>query len=135
MLLVGFANAAFCRLFQGDYISMLIVFIATLAGFMLRQILTKRHLNHLAIYILSSFTASIIGAAGFLFNLGTTPQVALATSVLFLIPGVPMLNSIMDIIVGHVLAGTSRFINALLLIIYISVGLSLTLIITNISSL
>lgn len=44
-------------------------------------------------------------------------------------------TAIMDIIDGHVLAGTSRFINACLLIICIAIGLSMTLLITGISTL
>ena len=106
LILVAFANASFCRLFQGDFISMGIVFIA-----------------------------SMIGSTGYLMHWGTTPDMALGTSVLYLIPGVPLINSIMDIIDGHVLAGTSRFINACLLIICIAIGLSMTLLITGISTL
>lgn len=135
LLLVAIANASFCRLFQGDAISMLIVFVATLVGFRLRQVLMKNHWNHLAVFVLCSFVSSLIGSTGFLFKWGEMPEVALGTSVLFLIPGVPMINSIMDIIDGHVLAGTSRFINATLLVISIAIGLSMTLLFTHISAL
>ena len=51
------------------------------------------------------------------------------TSVLFLIPGVPLINSILDILEGHVLVGLSRTINATILIICIALGLSMTLLI------
>ena len=135
LILVAFANASFCRLFQGDFISMGIVFAATLAGFFVRTELMGRHWNHLAVFIISSFIASMIGSTGYLMHWGTTPDMALGTSVLYLIPGVPLINSIMDIIDGHVLAGTSRFINACLLIICIAIGLSMTLLITGISTL
>lgn len=135
LFLVACANAAFCRLFQGDLTSMGIVFVATLGGFFVRQFLMERHWNHLAIFIISSFVASFIGSTGYLFHWGNTPDMALGTSVLYLIPGVPLINSIMDIIDGHVLAGTSRLINACLLIICIAMGLSITLLITGISTL
>ncbi len=135
LILVAIANASFCRLFQGDFISMAIVFFATLIGFGIRQILMKRHWNHLAVFLISSFTASMAGSTGFLMNWGATPEVALGTSVLFLIPGVPMINTVMDIIDGHVLSGISRFINATLLVIAIAIGISLTLAITKISAL
>ena len=135
LFLVACANASFCRLFQGDVTSMGIVFVATLAGFFVRQFLIERHWNHLAVFIISSFIASIIGSTGYLFHWGNTPDMALGTSVLYLIPGVPLINSIMDIIDGHVLAGTSRFINACLLIICIAIGLSITLLITGVSAL
>ncbi|WP_321480158.1 threonine/serine exporter family protein [uncultured Bacteroides sp.] len=135
LFLVACANASFCRLFQGDATSMAIVFIATIGGFYVRQFLMARHWNHLAIFIISSFVASMIASTGYLCHWGNTPDMALGTSVLYLIPGVPLINSIMDIIDGHVLAGTSRFINACLLIICIAIGLSITILITGISAL
>ena len=54
-------------------------------------------------------------------------ETALATSVLFLVPGVPLINGVIDIVEGHILIGCSRLINALLLIICIAIGLSATL--------
>ncbi|MFR6381589.1 MAG: threonine/serine exporter family protein [Odoribacter splanchnicus] len=43
--------------------------------------------------------------------------------------GVPLINSILDILEGHVLVGLSRTINATILIICIALGLSMTLLI------
>ena len=94
-----------------------------------------RESKWLAVFIISAFVASMIGSTGYLMHWGNTPDMALGTSVLYLIPGVPLINSIMDIIDGHVLAGTSRFINACLLIICIAIGLSMTLLLTGISAL
>ena len=56
-----------------------------------------------------------------------TAETALATSVLYLVPGVPLINGVIDIVEGHILIGFSRLINALLLIICIAIGLSATL--------
>ena len=44
-----------------------------------------------------------------------------------LVPGVPLINGVIDIVEGHILIGCSRLINALLLIICIAIGLSATL--------
>ena len=129
LLLVACANAAFCHLFGGDLIAIGLVWIATLAGFFVRQELTRIHLNHMVVFIVCSFTASLIAAAGVFYNLGTTQDIALGTSVLYLIPGVPLINSLLDILEGHVLVGLSRTINATLLIICIALGLSITLLI------
>ena len=71
----------------------------------------------------------MVAALGVYFDWGTTQDVALGTSVLFLIPGVPLINSILDILEGHVLIGFSRAINAAILIICIALGLSMTLLI------
>ena len=127
--LVSFANASFCRLFGGDLWAMGLVFVATLIGFLLRQEMTLRHINHFAVFILSAFVASMIASLGVWASLGETPQIALGASVLFLIPGVPLINSIIDLLEGYVLIGISRAVNALSLIICISLGLSATLLI------
>ena len=106
LMVVGLANASFCKLFNGDWVAVGIVFTSTLAGFSARQQLTKAGVNHFIIFILSAFVA---------------------TSVLFLVPGVPLINGVIDIVEGHVLIGCSRLIGALLLILCIAVGLSVTL--------
>lgn len=127
--LVSFANAAFCRLFGGDVWAMGLVLVATFVGFWIRQEMTIRRVNHLAVFIVSAFVASMIASLGVRASLGDTPQIALGTSVLFLIPGVPLINSIIDLLEGYVLIGISRAVNALTLIICISLGLSATLLI------
>ena len=129
LILVAFANAAFCRLFGGDWIAMGLVWMATLTGFFVRQELTVRKVNHMLIFIVCSFVANLVAALGVYSDWGTTQDVALGTSVLFLIPGVPLINSILDILEGHVLIGFSRAINAAILIICIALGLSMTLLI------
>ena len=135
--LVACANAAFCRLFGGDPVAMAIVFVATLAAFYVRQEMTSRHANHLFVFVVCSFIASMIaGLAAFTWGVDTaTPQIALGTSVLFLIPGVPLINSFIDLLEGYVLAGTSRLINACMLIVAIAMGLSITLLILGIEKL
>ncbi len=127
--LVSLANAAFCRLFGGDFWAMGLVCVATFVGFLIRQEMSLRRINHLAVFIVSAFVASMIASLGVWASLGDTPQTALGTSVLFLIPGVPLINSIIDLLEGYVLIGISRAVNALTLIICISLGLSATLLI------
>ena len=66
------------------------------------------------------------------FPLGSTPDVALATSVLYLIPGVVYINSVSDLIHGHLLCGFSRFMNAALITLCIGIGLSSGILLMNI---
>jgi uncharacterized membrane protein YjjP (DUF1212 family) len=122
LLLVGFANASFCRLFGGEWSSAGIVFIATLAGFFTRQQMQRKQINHFVVFTVSAFVASMLASTTLLFN--ATAEIAIATSVLFLIPGVPLINGVIDIVEGHTLTGGSRLIQAFLLIICIAVGLS-----------
>ena len=57
--------------------------------------------------------------------------VAIDTSVLFLIPGVPLINGVIDIVEGHILNGIARLTSALMLIVCIAIGLSGTLMIVK----
>ena len=50
---------------------------------------------------------------------------------LYLIPGVPLINGVIDIVEGHVLNGIARLTSALMLIVCIAVGLSCTLMIVK----
>ena len=109
LLLVGFANASFCKLFGGDIISMSIVFSATITGLFLKQQMQKKKINHYIIFIVSAF------------------EIALATSVLYLVPGVPLINGVIDIVEGYILTGFARLTEAALLIVSIAIGLSFTL--------
>ena len=129
LILVGLANASFCRLFGGEWCAVGIVFTATLLGFYLKQRMQAKGFNHYVIFIASSFAASMYASVALMFD--TTSEVALATSVLFLIPGVPLINGVIDIVEGHVLNGIARLASALMLIICIAIGLSCTLMIVK----
>ncbi len=127
--LVGIANASFCKLFAGGWPAVGIVLVATLIGFYIRQWMMKHHLNHYIVFIVSAFAASICASSALFFS--TTPQTALATSVLYLIPGVPLLNGVIDMVSGHVLTGFSRLVNAFLLVLCVAIGLSFTLLLVK----
>lgn len=129
LLLVGLANASFCRLFNGDWVAAGIVFTSTLAGFAAKQELLKAGVNHFIVFILSAFIASLCASVSLRFD--CTAETAIATSVLFLVPGVPLINGVIDIVEGHILIGCSRLINALLLILCIAVGLSINLLLVK----
>ncbi len=132
MVCASAANASFCRLFGGVWTAMGVVFVATFAGFFIRQMLAKRHLNHLAIFVIAAFVASMIASVATCHHWGGTPEVALASSVLFLVPGVQLINAVMDLLDGHILNGVQRGIQAGMLIICIALGLTLTMLIVGI---
>ncbi len=134
LLLVAAANASFCKLFNGDWIAVVLVFCSTLVAFLIRQEMMLRKINHSVVFIIAAFVASFIAGMAQHFELGTTPDIAMATSVLFLIPGVPLINSIMDIMEGHVLTGISRAVNASVLIISLTIGFMASLLILGLDN-
>ena len=123
LLLVSVANMSFCRLFGGDKVAMAIVFVATLAGYLLKQLMLDDKRDVRLVFFTCAFFSSVIAACGHLFHLGDTPGVALGTSVLYLIPGIPYINSVSDMLDGHYLCSISRLVDALVLTACLSTGM------------
>ena len=131
LVLLSVANAAFCELFGGDGGAMALVFAATAFGICARHLLSRLKINLKIQYIAVSFAVSFIVSLGARYGLSATPDVAVGSSILFLIPGVWLINSVFDILNENMLVGISRGLNTGLLIICIAIGLFLTLSISN----
>ncbi len=132
LLFVSIANAALCQLFGGDYYSMLIVFLSTLVGFSVRIFLLKKKVDVRVMMITVSFITAFISYILGTFIISTaTLDVAISTSILFLIPGVHIINSVTDILDGHVLTGVARTLSSIILIVCIALGLYMSLIFTS----
>lgn len=132
IVIVAVANAAFCRLFGGDPVAMAVVFLATFAGFMIKQTLVKYKTDLRLTVILCAFVSSVLGASALLFGLGSTPRIALATSVLYLVPGIPFINSFSDLLYRHYICAFSRFVDAVVLTCCLSIGLCAAMMMMNV---
>lgn len=82
--------------------------------------------------IISSLISALIGTSGFVLGVSATPEIALGTSVLWLVPGIRYINSISDMLRGHYLVAQSRIAEALIITICLSLGLCMALLIANI---
>lgn len=123
LVLASLANLSFCRLFNGDAVAMFVVFMATIMGYRLKQIMLGYKIDVRVVFICSAFLSSVIAAGACLFNWGTTPEIALGTSVLYLIPGIPYINSVSDMLDGHYVCAFSRFMDSMILTTCLSMGL------------
>lgn len=102
-----------------------IVFWATIVGFICKQKLIEEHVNHYIAFIASAFVASLCASVSLIFDANI--EVALTTSVLYLVPGVPLINGVIDLVEGYVQTGLARLIEAFLLVGCIGSGFSITL--------
>lgn len=130
-LMVSAANASFCRLFSGDWVAMLIVFCATVVGFTLKLALFRRHLDYRIVVFVCAFVSALITSLDGFFGIGSTPGVAVATSVLYLIPGIPLINSFCDLIGGHYLCCLGRAAQAAMVCVCITAGLMLAMMVMH----
>lgn len=133
LLLASCANASFCRLFTGDWQAVAVVFLSTMAGFYLKQVLSEHKVDVRVIFILCAFVSSVLGATDALFNFGSTPGIAVGTSVLYLVPGIPFLNSFSDMLAGHYICAFSRCMHAIILTCCLSLGLCGGMLLMNMS--
>ena len=133
LVAVTLANAAFCRLFGGDLTAMAIVAAATAVGYVFKIWLSARKIHFRMVVLTCSFVSAVLGTAGYVWHLSDTPEVALATSVLYLIPGIPYINSISDLFSDHYLCAISRLISAMLITVCIAMGLTAAFLLMRIS--
>ena len=120
---VSLAGAGFCNLFGGDYINMLVAFISTFTGLFVLQEAHKKKFNVYFRVLIASFTASSVASLGIIADVGSKPDIALATSILFLVPGVPLINSFTDLLDNNMLNGLVRFTTGLMTVMAIAMGL------------
>lgn len=120
---IGAAGSSFCYFAGGGMLEMLITFAASFIGLFVRQESHKRQLNpNLCVYF-GAFAASMVSGLFTKINMGTDAEHAFATSVLFLIPGVPLINCFTDFFDGNILNGLMRGAQGLLFAFMIALGL------------
>ena len=122
LTMVGLAGAAFCHIFGGGIIEMIVAFAATFAGLFIRHWAVKKKFNPYVCVYFAALTASLIAGSAEFFNIGSQPEAAFSTAVLFLVPGVPLINSITDLLDGNIQNGIVRMVNGLIIAFAIAMG-------------
>ncbi|WP_445957286.1 threonine/serine exporter family protein [Yeosuana sp.] len=127
LIAVSLAGAGFCNIFKGDYINMLVAFVSTFMGLFIFQETHKIKYNLYLRIFSGAFVASSVASVGILYHIGEQPQSALATSILFLVPGVALINSFTDLLENNMLNGIVRFTHGLMTVLAMAIGLFLAM--------
>jgi uncharacterized membrane protein YjjP (DUF1212 family) len=133
--MVGLACASFCRLFGGGWVVCGITLLASAMAMFARQELAHRGVHPLLIVIVCAFLAGLIASTAALVQPAAQASLALASSVLLLVPGVPMINAVEDMITGHPVVGIARGAGAALVALLIALGLVLAINLTGVQGL
>lgn len=112
-VIAGIACAAFCFLNKGGVIECAAVLFAAFFGQWLRKSLMKRHVNHFGVWFLCGALASgtyiaIIAALSHAGVVDSTHEAGVVSAILFLVPGFPMVTSLLDLIRQDFSAGISQ---------------------------
>ncbi|MEL7586299.1 MAG: threonine/serine exporter family protein [Prolixibacteraceae bacterium] len=129
--MVALAGASFCRLAGGEFVDMLIAFMATAIGLYIRQEAAKKMFNGYICIFFAAFVSSVISGFALKMQIGTHPEYAFATSVLYLIPGIPLINSLSDMLDGNIMNGIVRGFNGLIISFSIALGMLGAILIYN----
>ena len=128
---VSLAGAAFCYTFGGGYIEMSITFGATFCGLFVKQQLAKSKINPYICTYAAATIASLFTGFFHITGLTVSPVSAFSTCVLFLVPGVLLINSLTDLIDGNTINGIVKGVNAVIHVLAIALGLLTTIVILN----
>lgn len=126
ILMIAVATAALSQIFDGNYMDFIIAFAAAAIGFLGRKLLIKNKYNTYISWLFAAFvSASVVNLAR---RLGLEHyQGALTACVLWLIPGVPLINGFLDILENNIVSGWAKTSMGIMMIFMIAVGFYLSL--------
>lgn len=127
LLGAGAACASLCLLAGGDWVDGGMTFLAVICGLFVRQEVVKNRFNPLISFIAASFVTTLIAGSDAIYHLGHSPEKALATAVLYLVPGVPLINCVIDLIEGYIPTAVARGVFGGLILLCIAVGMALAI--------
>ena len=131
---VGLACAAFSRLLGADWLAAGPVFMAAAVGQLIRRDLLGRHVNGFICATFVSFLSALISGLGAHIAGSQTVTTAMFSAILLLVPGVPAVNALKDILEGHPTLGSARVVTVGVVLIFMAVGLWLAQAITGVAS-
>jgi uncharacterized membrane protein YjjP (DUF1212 family) len=124
---VAIACACFALLFGGGWREGIAVFGATFVALSFRDFLLARRMSFFLLVPLASFVAVLLAvlvarALGI-----ASHEVVVPSSVLFLVPGVPLITALSDLLAGDLISGVTRAAQAILVATAIAAGVALAL--------
>ncbi len=123
VVMIGLSCAAFSRLAGGDWVVFAMTFLASSTGMVVRQEIGHRHFNPLMNFAATAFVTTVVSAQAVIYDLGNAPFVVMASSVLMLVPGFPLINAVADMLKGYINMGIARFVMASLLTLATCLGI------------
>ena len=122
---LGSAGLAF--LYSGDMIAFIVTVICSLIGYFTRTLSVRLGCNEYVGIALGGF-AAMVSAYGFYSHIEQASLVyVLVCCTLFMIPGVPLINSVIDTINNHILSGITRAIRTILIVGSMTLGMAMAL--------
>lgn len=132
---IGVSCAAFARLAGADAIGCAVVVAASGTAMYLRLLVARLHFSPVVSFFVTAFAATSLAGLSEIWKLGGTPGIALASCVLLLVPGFPLINGVSDLVKGYMSTGIARLAYALLLSASACAGMLLAMSLWNLRGL
>ena len=123
MAALGVTSASLSRLFGGDWAAFAAAGVAGAVATGVRLELGRRRVNPVLVAFVAALTGGVVGSAGVALGMSRTPSLCLVAPAMILVPGVPLINGIQDMIRNHVTMGVSRLGFAATLVLAVALGL------------
>lgn len=129
----GFACGGFCIQFGCDWTAFFYASYAAAIGMYLRGLMLRKGLNNYMGIAVAAFISTVIAwATTYLPSSWTdTPLHPLLACALFIVPGVPLINFVDDMLDNYIQVGLTRAINTFLMIVAMSFGIAFFLKLSN----
>jgi uncharacterized membrane protein YjjP (DUF1212 family) len=102
-----------------------VTFTAAFIGYLVRVAFTAKKFNPMICISIAAFITTLITGLGRLYGIGSHPEAAMATAVLYLIPGVPLINCVIDLIEGYLSSAINRALFGGFILLCIAAGMTL----------
>ncbi len=123
----GFACGGFCKLFGCDWFAFLFASVAAFTGFQIRWACIKFGVNHYMSMAIAAMGATCVAYLSSLLGISATPYHPLLACALFIVPGVPLINFVDDMIDNYLLVGMTRLANSLMMLGAMTFGITMAL--------
>lgn len=129
----GFACGGFCIQFGCDWTAFFYASFAAAIGMYLRGLMLRKGLNNYMGIAIAAFISTVIAwTTTYLPSSWTnTPLHPLLACALFIVPGVPLINFVDDMLDNYIQVGLTRAINTFLMIVAMSFGIAFFLKLSN----
>jgi uncharacterized membrane protein YjjP (DUF1212 family) len=126
ILAAACAAAAFSRSTGGDWGGMGVVLLAAAAGQFVRSPLQKRAFSRWAITFICALISGFIAVGGLRLGLSRVAGATLIASVIYMVPGIPLINGFIDIVSGkHLFVGVQRLFDASVVFFIMTVAVAI----------
>lgn len=129
----GFACGGFCIQFGCDWTAFFYASFAAAIGMYLRGLMLRKGLNNYMGIAVAAFISTVIAWATTYWpsSWTDTPLHPLLACALFIVPGVPLINFVDDMLDNYIQVGLTRAINTFLMIVAMSFGIAFFLKLSN----